>query len=66
MKLRADLLDNPRLKWSSMLQTSTENYNRTPHEATGFSPYFLAFGATSPGEANPPPLEAHKMAALIT
>ncbi|UYV78936.1 K02A2.6-like, partial [Cordylochernes scorpioides] len=43
-KLRTNLQENPRLKWSSLLAKIVKDYNSTPHDVTGFSPYFLLFG----------------------
>ncbi|UYV62918.1 K02A2.6-like, partial [Cordylochernes scorpioides] len=43
-KLRTNLQENPRLKWSSLLAKIVKDYNSTPHDVTGFSPNFLLFG----------------------
>ena len=42
--LRLAHFDKPTLKWSTLLPTVVDNYNRTPHSATGFSPKYLHFG----------------------
>ena len=41
--LRLAILDNPRLKWSTLLPKVVENYNKTPHSATGYTPTFIHF-----------------------
>ncbi|UYV70265.1 K02A2.6-like, partial [Cordylochernes scorpioides] len=46
-KLRTNLQENPRLKWSSLLAKIVKDYNSTPHDVTGFSPNFLLFGDCS-------------------
>ncbi|UYV70964.1 K02A2.6-like, partial [Cordylochernes scorpioides] len=43
-KLRTNLQENPRLKWSSLLAKIVKDYYSTPHDVTGFSPNFLLFG----------------------
>lgn len=43
-KLRLKMKDFPKLKWSSLLQNVINDYNATPHSATGFAPRFLLFG----------------------
>ena len=54
-KLRAELLQHPKRKWSSLLPQVTRAYNPTPHEVTGFTPRFLLYGITeTPGYAEPP------------
>ena len=49
--LRSALLDNQKKggakKWSSLLPEVVRNYNRTPHDITGFRPEFLLFGIDS-------------------
>ena len=45
--LRLAKLDNPKLKWSTLLAEVTANYNKTPHTATGFSPAYLHFHDSS-------------------
>jgi len=43
-KLRAEIMDKPHRKWSTLLKDVINNYNNTPHDITGFSPQFLLFG----------------------
>ena len=43
-RLRSELLDHPRRKWSSVLPHIVENYNRTPHDITSFPPEYLLCG----------------------
>ncbi|UYV71202.1 hypothetical protein LAZ67_8002154 [Cordylochernes scorpioides] len=43
-KLRAALLDKPKVKWSTLLPKVITDYNNTPHDVTGFPPSFLLFG----------------------
>ncbi|UYV71919.1 K02A2.6-like [Cordylochernes scorpioides] len=42
-KLRAALLDKPKVKWSTLLPKVITDYNNTPHDVTGFPPSFLLF-----------------------
>ncbi|UYV83405.1 hypothetical protein LAZ67_23000904, partial [Cordylochernes scorpioides] len=43
-KLRAALLDKPKVKWSTLLPKVITDYNNTPHDVTGFPPSFLLLG----------------------
>ncbi|UYV65298.1 hypothetical protein LAZ67_3003857 [Cordylochernes scorpioides] len=43
-KLRAALLDKPKVKWSTLLPKVITDYNNTPHDVTGFPPSFILFG----------------------
>ena len=58
-KLRAALLDHPRRKWTTLLPEIVQNYNRTPHDITGFTPRYLLYGISdTPSFGTPPePLE---------
>lgn len=56
VKLALDV--NPRKKWSTHLTEVTQQYNDTPHDATGFPPRYLQFGiVNSPEFAKIIPLE---------
>ena len=46
-KLRAALLDFPRRKWSTLLKQIIDDYNNTPHDATGFTPNILLYGRSN-------------------
>ena len=50
-KLRAAIEDDKtnkrKRKWSTLLKDIVNNYNRTPHDVTGFSPEFLLFATDS-------------------
>ena len=57
-KLRAGLEDDKankrKRKWSTILKEVVNDYNRTPHDVTGFTPAFLLFGTdTSPTFCTP-------------
>jgi transposase InsO family protein len=53
-KLRAEIFDKPKRKWSTLLTDVVRNYNDTPHDTTGFSPRYLLFGVDpSPSYASP-------------
>ena len=58
-KLHTELIDNPRKKWSTLVPLIVRNYNRTPHDATGFPPEYLLYGIdNTPSFGTPyPPLE---------
>ena len=43
-KLRLALLDQPQQPWYKLLPDVIQQYNRTPHSITGFTPAFLFFG----------------------
>ena len=43
-KLTMATLENPKLKWSSLLDLIITNYNNTIHDTTGYTPKFLLFG----------------------
>ena len=43
-RLRATIVDNPRSKWTTLLQQVVRQYNQTPHDVTGYTPEFLLFG----------------------
>ena len=43
-KLRLALLDQPQQPWYKLLPDVIQQYNRTPHSVTGFTPTFLFFG----------------------
>ena len=58
---------NPKKKWSSLLEEVVDQYNRTPHDVTGFPPVYLMYGLRpSDSPLPPPPIEpleqARKMA----
>ena len=59
--LRLARFDQPNLKWSTLLSDVVNNYNRTPHSATGFAPKFLHF-AESENETSTDINEARKLA----
>lgn len=53
-KVRAALLDYPTRKWSTVLKDVVNDYNRTPHDITGYTPQFLLLGIdTSPEFSTP-------------
>ena len=53
-RLRPVLLEKPSRKWSTQLPDVVRNYNRTPHDVTGFTPEYLLFGIdTTPTFATP-------------
>ena len=58
-KLRTELVVHRRKKWSTLLPQIVQNYNRTPHEITGFPPEYLLYGISdTPTYGTPlPPLE---------
>ena len=43
-RLRSELMDNRRKLWSTVLPNIIRNYNRTPHDITGFPPEYLLYG----------------------
>ena len=59
--LRLARFDQPNLKWSTLLSDVVNNYNRTPHSATGFAPKFLHF-AESENETSTDINQARKLA----
>ncbi|UYV78418.1 hypothetical protein LAZ67_16001289, partial [Cordylochernes scorpioides] len=69
-KLRAALLDKPKVKWSTLLPKVITDYNNTPHDVTGFPPSFLLFGYNvQPQFADNPSTsveDARKLAIKIT
>ena len=42
--LRTALVDQPQLRWSTLLRDVVQNINNLPHSSTGFSPRLLQFG----------------------
>ena len=53
-KLRVELKEHPRRKWSTLLATVVKNYNNTIHDITGFTPKFLFTGDdNTPDLGNP-------------
>ena len=44
--LRIAHFEQPKLKWSTLLPQVVQNYNRTPHSATGFTPLLLHFNVS--------------------
>ena len=57
---------NPKKKWSTHLAEVTQQYNDTPHDATGFPPRYLQFGVVnSPEFATIIPLETARATAKI-
>jgi hypothetical protein len=49
VRLRIKMIEQPNLKWSSHLPQVVTEINATPHELTGFSPFFLMFGCHPDG-----------------
>ena len=43
--LLRSLESDQKRKWTKHLQSLTFNYNVTPHSSTGYSPYFMMYGA---------------------
>ena len=43
-KLRVELKDHPRRKWSTLLTDVVKNYNNSIHDITGFTPNYLFYG----------------------
>lgn len=50
-RIRLALFENPKLKWHSVLPRIVDNYKKTPHESTGFTPKFLLLGTRDTPEA---------------
>lgn len=46
-RIRCKMSEQPRRPWSSIAIECTEEYNRTTHSVTGFSPQYLMHGVTS-------------------
>ena len=61
--LRCALVDNPKLKWSSLLRDVVNNLNDSIHKSTGFAPRFLHFGQTKGPVPSVSVEEARKRAA---
>lgn len=55
-KLRTAILENPKRKWSTLLPSVVDNYNRTVHGSTGFTPKFL-FNGSNDNIQNKPSLD---------
>jgi hypothetical protein len=47
--IRLAMLDKPTFKWSTCLPSVVNDYNRTIHTSTGFTPEQLMFGINLPG-----------------
>lgn len=46
-RLRCKINDEPRKPWTRLLSDVIDEYNRTPHEVTGYPPCFLMYGTPS-------------------
>ena len=46
---------NPKRKWSSLLNDVVTQYNNTPHDITGFAPFYLMYGILPSDSPIPPP-----------
>lgn len=65
-RVKLALEANPKKKWSTHLSEVTQQYNDTPHDATGFPPRYLQFGiVNSPEFATIIPLETARATAKI-
>lgn len=48
-RIRCRINETKSRAWSKIAEECTEQYNRTEHSVTGFSPEYLLFGETDPG-----------------